>query len=386
MVGRRAVYMRRLSYLHLMALISIAVFSNCGTSENGSDRSADNPGANLPWPTNNWEFCSPESVGMDYVKLEEALAYAIDPNTYTEGVMIVRKGYIVGEAYVGRFTIDSRHASWSAAKSFTSALIGIAVGKGLIGSIEDNVCQYFDEWDCSDQTDMRSRIRIRHLLTLTSGLQWSEDWSGGLLSLLNDSVFMFLAPDSIQYVLRKPGMNEPGTHFNYSTGDPALLSGIIERVSGMTAYAFALENLFEPIGIPAVQWKSDRAGHTRTYAEIHATVREYAKFVYLYLRKGQWEDRQIVPKNWVEESTSPASGLVNWYAYLWHVNLPVRLAAEDSVIPDDGFMAEGILGQQLFVIPSRDLVIVRVATELGSTEWDAVEFLTLVLNAIEEEN
>ena len=118
-------------------------------------------------------------------------------------------------------------------------------------------------------------------------------------------------------------------------------------------------------------------------------MRDYAKFGYLYLNKGRWDDRQIVSAAWVEQSTQTDDSVSMWpaYGYLWHVNLPYRLKFSQTqlstdFIPTDGFMAEGILGQNIFIIPSQDLVIVRVADQTQES-MDLVKFLTLILTAIE---
>ena len=116
---------------------------------------------------------------------------------------------------------------------------------------------------------------------------------------------------------------------------------------------------------------------------LHLTVRDYAKFGYLYLNKGKWEDKQIVQEEWVVKSTRTDPGVKMWkaYGYLWHVNLPLRLNAEGSNIPADSYMAEGILGQNIVIIPSRDLVIIKVANNQGEG-INLVKFLTLVLDAV----
>jgi len=155
----------------------------------------------------------------------------------------------------------------------------------------------------------------------------------------------------------------------------------------MSALEFARENLFQPMGIPSVRWDSDSQGYTATFAMLYLTVRDYAKFGYLYLNKGKWEDKQIVSEEWVNISTRTDPSVKMWkaYGYLWHVNLPLRLNAKDSNIPADGYMAEGIMGQNIVIIPSKELVIVKVANSEGKG-IDLVKFLTLVLDAIDEDN
>jgi hypothetical protein len=191
----------------------------------------------------------------------------------------------------------------------------------------------------------------------------------------------------LDYMLDREAIHEPGKVFTYSTGDPMLMSGVIANATGMSALEFAEKNLFQPIGISSVRWDSDSEGYTATFSMLHLTVRDYAKFGYLYLNKGKWEDKQIVSEEWVSKSTRTDPSVRMWdaYGYLWHVNLPLRLNAKNSNIPADGYMAEGILGQNIIVIPSKDLVIVRVANEQGE-RMDLVKFLTMVLDTIDEDN
>ncbi len=185
------------------------------------------------------------------------------------------------------------------------------------------------------------------------------------------------------------GLYEPGQRFIFSSGDPILLSRVIQEATGMTAFEYAEQNLFEPLNITSVRWNQDADGYTSTAWGLYLTVRDFAKFGYLFLNKGRWEERQIVSEAWVEKSTRTDTSVRMWagYGYLWHVNLPYRLKWNRSpisldAIPRDGYMAEGIMGQSIVIIPSRDLVIVRVANETAG-HMDLVKFLTMIMEAIE---
>lgn len=341
------------------------------------------------WPTKDWRSCRPEAVGMNSGKLLQAIEYVATPSYSTDGLVIIRKGYIAGEAYFGNFKIDSSHVSNSMAKSFTSTLIGIAIDKGLIKGIDEKLCQYYDEWKCSDQGDFRSRITIRHALTLTTGLDWKEDWSRWDPTT-NDALKMGQSGRFTQYMSQRKGLYEPGQRFYYSTGDPMLLSRVIQKATGKTAFDFAQQNLLDPLNITKIRWEKDQDGYTATAWGLHTTVRDFAKLGYLFQNEGRWEDKPIVSKEWVEQSTKTDPTVRGWAAYghLWHVNLPNRLSINRSpvstgTIPPDGYMAEGVLGQTIVIIPSKELVIVRVANETKG-KMDLVKFLTMVLEAIEK--
>jgi CubicO group peptidase (beta-lactamase class C family) len=346
------------------------------------------------WPTYAWKSCRPEEVGMDSVLLLRAYDYAANPDVYTRGLVIIRKGYIVGEAYFGNFDLYSRHPSFSVAKSFMSALIGIGIDRRIFESVDEPIYNYYPELNQKKGIRVRSyfpgdlpssrvkqRITIENLLTMTSGLDWNEDDLSNITA--NDVVQMIRQDNYVQYVLGKPIIHEPGSVWNYSSGDPMLLSGLFNRVLGISVFQFGLENLFSHIGITQIVWESDPSGQTIGGWGIEATVREYAKFGYLYSKGGEWEDRQVVPRNWVYQSVQPVSENVNNYGYLWWLR-PSLGGYDGSLIPDDTFFARGLFTQEIFVIPSKDLVIVRMANDLDSDVWNEVDFLTIILESLLE--
>lgn len=337
------------------------------------------------WPTDGWKTCRPEAVGMNSQKLADALRYARDPAYHTKGLLVVKNGYIIAEGYSGGYRKDDMHVSNSMAKSFTSALIGIAIGRGAIPGVDERVCKYYEEWDCDDKDDLRSRITIRHALTLTTGLEWHEDWSKWDFNT-NDALKMGASRRSMEYMAGRKGRHEPGKRFIYSTGDPMLLSRVIHEATGMSAFEFAKKHLFGPLNMSKVYWDKGLDGYTVTCSSLHTTVREFAKFGYLFLNRGTWDGRQIVPEAWVDTSTRTDPSVRMWsgYAYLWHINFPMRFRGRGSKIPADGFMAEGVRGQNIIIFPSQDLVIVKVANS-GSQhrDPDLSQFLTMVLESVE---
>ena len=379
--------MKRVLKNQLISLTILLVITFCGIStaaENASEYSkyiCQGKNEGVYWPTKKWRTAKPEEVGMNSSKLVKAIEYAAEPRYKTDGVAIIKNGYIVAEAYFGSFRQDSKHVSHSMAKSFTSALIGIAIDQKLISGIDEKLCKYYKEWDSNDKNDLRSRITIRHALTLTSGLKWNEDWSKWDPAT-NDALKMGASGHFVKYMSDRVGLHEPGERFIYSTGDPMLLSLVIEKATGMSAFDYAKKNIFEPLNISNVRWDKDRDGYTSTAWGLYTTVRDYAKFGYLYLNKGKWEDKQIVSEEWVNISTRTDPSVRMWkaYGYLWHVNLPLRLNAEGSNIHADGYMAEGIMGQNIIIIPSKELVIVKVANSQDKG-MDLVKFLTLVLDS-----
>jgi CubicO group peptidase (beta-lactamase class C family) len=249
------------------------------------------------------------------------------------------------------------------------------------------------QWDCAATSDPRSRITIEHAMNLTTGLRWTEDWRSDA-SGTNDA----FNPNLLDTVLSREAVEEPGKNKRYSTGDPALLSGILLQATGMSAYQYAKTKVFDVIGATSIRWNSDSRGRTTTYAGLQATARDYAKYGYLYLRRGEWDGKQVVPAEWIDRTTQAGKPCQDWNQWLWHVNPPLRLGAQspdcDSLfclptdiadLPPEGFFAEGVNGQFVFVLPSADLVIVRLANDMpGSEHWDefARGFLSAILDAL----
>lgn len=342
---------------------------------------ADPLGGWIPdyWPTEAWQVRAPEELDYDPAVLQMAVDFASE--SATQALLLIQDGYIISENYFRGFDAETRHESFSMAKSFTSALIGIAIDEGLLPGVEAPICQYYDEWDCDDSSDGRRLITIEHAMTLSTGLMWMEEWGEGANLLQNDAIRMSSSPGGpLNYVLSKPSAQEPGTFFQYSTGDPALLSGVLQRATGMSALDYAREKILQPIGAQSVQWNSDPQGRTTTFAGLQATAQDYARYGFLFLNRGAWDGAQRVPAAWVDLSTRPGRALEPWYGYLWHVNLPERF--ESPGLPADGFTAQGVQGQFITVIPSERLVLVRLAAdELAGAEFDIAGLYQRILAA-----
>lgn len=355
------------------------------------------PSSLVPYsPTTAFRTADPADAGLDVARLEAALNFST-AHSHTQGIVVLRAGYIVAERYAASFSEAMRHESYSMAKSYSSALVGIAVEQKLLAGIRAPICESYPQWGCADAADARTRIEVTHAMNVKTGLEWHEDWRSNAQGP-NDTFRG--GANLLDYVLTKPVVDEPGTVQRYSTGDPALLSGVFQAVTGKTAFAYAKEVLLGPIGSSEILWNSDSKGRTTSYAGVQATAREFAKFGLLYAHRGEWDGRQVVPRAWVDFTTVPEDACKERYRYLWHVNPPLRLAKTDpscadfpncpptelANLPRDGFFAEGVAGQFIFVFPSADLVVARVAADdLGSDYWDeyAAGFLDRIFAALE---
>ena len=331
------------------------------------------------WPTADWRTCRPEDVGMDSASLYTAYEYAARSTFVTEGILVVRRGYVVGEEYFRGYGGTTRFASYSVAKSFLSAVVGVAIDRDYVPGVDQLAYPYFDAWQ-SPGTDERKRaITVRHLLTMSSGLRFTDATTGGIAG--TDIEGILAVTDAVGYVLGLPSVAEPGTRWSYSGGDSLLLSGIVQATTGRSVLDFGREHVFDRIGIRSMTWSSDPAGHTFGGWGIGATVRDYARFGYLYQKGGRWNGEALVSEPWVRQSLTAARPSVPWYGFQWWL-APSFSSDPRYSVPGDAFAAQGLYHQKILVVPSRDLVVVRVGTDEGESTWSDTEFLGRVLSSI----
>ena len=279
------------------------------------------------------------------------------------------------------FTAENRIHSYSIAKSFTSALTGIAVQEGYINGVEDYMVDYFPDLIIENADSLKNDIKIKHLLTMTGGFQWEEDE----FSFTNNDLYNIRSEDNyVNYVLNKPMVVPPGTVYNYSSGCPLLLGGIIENATGMIALDFAKQTLFSDLGITDIQWNSDRDGHTITAWALELRTRDYAKLGYLYWKNGIWDNKQVLPEYWVEDTRKPFLpstlhyGYLFWTAYRYEDHL-------ETQVPLDTYMATGLFQKYIIIIPSYNLILVRFGEDAieGEEGWDTAEFIARVIDAVD---
>ena len=194
---------------------------------------------------------------------------------------------------------------------------------------------------------------LRHVLQMSSGLDWVEDYEAGSPEQSDIIQQVVAETDQLAYAAGQPALHEPGTVFNYSSGDTMLLSGVLEQATGMSVAEYAEQELFGPLGIDQAEWWSDAEGNTLTYCCLDTTSRDFARFGQLYLNGGLWGDEQVVSADWVADSVEPAP-TYDGYGYHWWL-----AASRHEVLPDDLYSANGHDGQYTYVIPSLDLVVVR---------------------------
>ncbi|MDG2308929.1 MAG: serine hydrolase [Candidatus Binatia bacterium] len=328
-----------------MVLASALLASNLIGCGDGS--TSGSPGGLEAWPTPGWRVEAPDNHHMDAATLDGARAYAFGEGKNTQGVVVVRGGVIVGEWYEEGRDETWFGTSWSVAKSFTSALIGIAIGEGLIEGVDVSMADFIPQWRGTE----KEAITLYDVLSMASGLQWNENYDPGNLTDSDVIQMILLSEDQLDYAASRPLEVPPGTRWSYSSGDTMLLSAVLEVVTGGHAAAYAREKLFGPIGMDPVDWWLDTVGRTATYCCIDTPTRQFAKFGLLYLRGGTWDGTRVVSADWVAASTSPS--VVGHYGYQWWLG--------STPGGRDMFSAIGVDGQYIYVIPGLDLVVVRNA-------------------------
>jgi CubicO group peptidase (beta-lactamase class C family) len=304
------------------------------------------------WPTNGWRHSSPEAQGMDSKALAEAFDFVRDHRTPIHSLTIVRNGYLVLDAYFWPFQEGQLHDLASVTKSVTSTLAGIAIGNHKFAGVTQSLSSIFGDRAIANLDDRKARVTLETLLTMTSGLDCRAE--RGELTLSQ----MMATTNWIQFMLDLPMRDEPGTRFEYCSGGMHVLSGAITKATGLSALDFARQNLFGPLGIQNVAWPADDQGVSHGWGDLHLEPRDMAKLGYLWLNGGRWEDRQLVPKEWMGAATRtqshPASNNGQQYGYGFWI-YPDRRPSE--------FEALGRGGQRISIIPERNLIVVFTGGE-----------------------
>jgi CubicO group peptidase (beta-lactamase class C family) len=293
-----------------------------------------------------------DNTGLDKALLNEMMQKIVD-GTYANvhSVLIIKDGKLVFEEYFYEYNKTKLHEMRSATKSIISALTGIAIDKGFIKSKTETVLSYFPEYTFKNLTDDKRQITIENLLTNQSGLDCdvSNPKSEGNETTMNYS------DDWIQFTLDLPMIDVPDGRGMYCSGNPITVGRIIEKATKMTLPDFAKQTLFKDIGIKNFKWnfKPD-ASSSETFCQVYLTPRDMAKFGLLYLNKGMWADKQIISKNWIEESLTKHSVIqgVN-YGYLWWLKY-----LEVNGTRFSGKAAQGNGGQKIYVWEDQNMVTV----------------------------
>lgn len=276
------------------------------------------------------------------------------------GLVVLHDGKILDERYFSGYTMNSHFNSWSVGKSITSTAVGIAVGRGLIRSVDDPITRYLPELKGSGYNG----VPIKHILQMSSGQRYDEStYTDPTQGATGTTIRMVLGQPLIDQARESVRVRPSGEKFNYASIDTFVLGRLVSKVTGQQLTRFVQDNIWKPAGMKnPTPVGEDYYGSTIAYASYHATTRDFARFGQLFMNDGVVRGRQVVPSAWVREATTPQSSQVRpgalyphsvyGYGYQWWIGDGDR----------GDFMAVGILGQYVYVSP-RDHVVIAQNSE-----------------------
>lgn len=303
------------------------------------------------------------------------------------GVVVLRNDRLVLERYfdgvdsvrgigaVGRvaFKPETLHDLRSCSKSIVGLLYGIALAQGIVPPPEAPLFSAFPEHSGLANREGRDRLLIQHVLTMTMGTDWDES-SLPYSDPRNSEIAMDNAKDRYRYILERPVIDTPGTHWTYCGGATALLARMIAKGSGKTLHEFAREHLFDPLGMGPTEWATGEDGEPFAASGARMSIRDLARIGTLMLHGGNFGQRSIVPAEWVTRSVTPAVSAdeLRRYGYQWFA-LDIAFGKPKGWAPgrlERMWMAQGEGGQRLFIIPALQLVIaITAGNYLKDDQW-----------------
>ena len=303
------------------------------------------------------DFDLPEKYSFEgeELDLKEGLSHF-----HTDGLIILHDGKMLFEDYWNGNTKDSKHISFSVAKSYLSALFGIAIDEGLIDSIDDNVTKYLEDFAGTGYED----VKIKNLLQMSSGIEFNEDYADPNSDINKFSRASAKGQSFRDFAKSLKNGREQGTYNHYVSLDTQVLAMILESVTDMPVREYLYKRIWNIIGTESdAYYITDSTGADMALGGLNATLRDYAKFGQLYLNRGSWLGEQIVPQSWIDDSTTPdaphlmpnAGDLSSneWgYGYQWWI--PGN--------PLTDYTAHGIFNQFIYVDPISNVVIAKTSS------------------------
>jgi len=338
------------------------------------------------WPTSTWNVVSPQDAGMNSEIINELDVHIRSQYKNINGIVIVKKGNIVFEKYYNGYKESDVHHVASVTKSVVSALIGIAIDQGYIKSVDQKVLEYFPEYPVEEEDFLKKAVTIKHLLTMTAPFPFS--WKEGDSRSHEPLDRLRRQKDWVAYSLNLLGQKGQLGQFQYYTAGTHLLSAIITKATGKIMLEYGNQVLFNKIGMAEIPdyemksfsleavfgkdikgWSKDPQGITAGGFGLTLTPRDMARFGFLYLNQGMWDQTQVISKDWIVESLTMNS---NNYGYLWWFKEEYNLFS---------FSALGAGGNVICCIPEKDMVIAIASEIVGNPKerWPLIE--TYILGA-----
>jgi CubicO group peptidase (beta-lactamase class C family) len=328
---------------------------------------------NLPFPYGNLEQKKEILSNIDYEKLNAAIDDAFDKkgekSKRTRSLLVIYKDKIIGEKYVAGFDKDSRILGWSMTKSITATYFGILQKQGKFDITKPAPIA---EW----AKDNRKNITTNDLLHMNSGLEWEEKYD----KICDATKMLFQAEDMTKSQINKPQTGKINDSWNYSSGTSNLLSGILRNQfkSHQKYIDFWYSSLIDKMGMNSMIVEQDMAGNFVGSSYGWATTRDWAKFGLLYLHKGNWNGEQLFDPSWSEYVAKPTNGSKgNYGAHFW-----LNAGNRYPDAPNDLYSANGFQGQMVFIIPSKDLVIVRMGLKEQKDGFDFNGLLKEIIGSL----
>ena len=325
---------------------------------------------NLAYPYGNLEPKDTIFSNINYEKLNKAITNAFDKkgikDKRTRAIVVLYKGKLIAEKYADGFTKNSKILGWSMTKSITATYFGILQKQG---KIDINKPAPIADW----QKDERAIITINDLLHMNSGLEWEEDYT----KICDATKMLFQAEDMGKIQMEKPAKFPPNLHWNYSSGTTNLLSKILRnRFKTHQEYLdFWYASLIDKIGMNSMVVETDMAGNFVGSSYSWATARDWAKFGQLYLNKGNWNGERLFDESWAKYVATPTNNSNGKYgAHFW-----LNANGDFPNLPKDFYRCSGFQGQMVGILPSQDLVVVRMGL---NEDFDINGFLSEIIGSI----
>jgi CubicO group peptidase (beta-lactamase class C family) len=292
-------------------------------------------------------------------------------------LIVCRNGEIIAEEYTNynSYGADSIKNIMSVTKTFTGVLVGLAIEKGYIESVNDPISRYLTGV-VTFPDEIKAEITIDQLLKMTFGHAWNGTSS---LSLFEECFVE--SEDNLQFIIDLPLVAAPGTVFNYSDGASHLLSAIITRATGISTLDFAAENLFDPLGITEYEWSTDDRGYQMGAAYLCIKPRDMVKFGNMILNKGKYDGKQVIPESWIDEMTTTKISTNNDVPYGPEYGYQIWLGTESG---HRYYMAMGWGGQFIIIFPDLQLVVTATCWTSNLTDQQAGEHWMSIIQIIFE--
>jgi CubicO group peptidase (beta-lactamase class C family) len=331
--------------LLLLAACSDDSSSSADPTTDDSAQGREGPDTDTAFPGETWAVTTPAEAGLDAAPLEELATQLGEVNSSC--LTVVRDGEVVfEEGWLGADP-ETDDEIWSATKSMTSTLVGIAQEEGLL-EIDEPVANYVEEWVGTESED----VTVRNLLSNDSGRYYDFQ---------NDYVAMAIgADDKTAFAIGLEQQHPVGEHWEYNNSAIQVLEQVLEEATGQDVAEYAQEHLFTPIGMTS-EMTHDDAGNTLAFMGAKASCHDLARFGHLFLNEGSWDGEQVVPAEWVAQATSPSQEVNPDYGFLWWLYPEGAVAVDADVpTPPPAYAALGLGGQIVLVVPEDDLVVVRM--------------------------